>query len=869
MPLENLNDLVKAFTEYTESIITTSNLTTRRNLVKEKADKRQSLRHRWEKHYRSFASLAEDQSRGKEKTASSLELSDSKIKENEADQEKTVRRLLSSIFANTMGSNPRLLEDSNVNREISTIKADLRDMKSALNDPKQNFKKKLKHGTIPDDMEQKMRDLATNSMTKSAMTEYESKLAQLTVNLSILQNSFSQHETAIAQLPHIQDLIDKLNSLLLEFGQTKEKSDDLSTRIDEQNIRLQILSDQQNNQIQVRSDEEEKRYRGFNEALNAQKENIQLLTNEVTGNPDKEVKGLIEFITEGVERDNKLQNAVRSLDGEFGNFTLKTEKLENEISELKSHLELPKISNLAEDLVGIKERLGKLELSMPPFQAQQPAPDADAVSAGKELTDSNKKVEEKVTNVEDKLAAIEQQQEEKDEMVAGEVERLDLSLKAREDEVKHLKAEISALQSQISILATNQQPQPPPLAQTLHKVEETLLQKMKALEHNLKQFKDPLSNRTDAIEVIVESLQQRFDNLSTEPLATAIIHQMQKLYPPHPGNVRDELNNLKNRDNMIDSAIHSVWQEFRKVNSRVEQQAQHMAEVKKEILDNVERKLQDFAIKNGSSAQDMQAVERRLTNLFLGKINEGELKFADFSRQSTDSHHNLYRTFEEIKQVVTDESIRLRNAVDDIAAVRAHHVSQKASIIEILETMEFKHTKGEQNIMKDLTAIHAKLKLLDKIDPSDAATATVAAGTEKQQQQQDPTSVLPTIETATADPKLAVEETEDSDAPLTASKSKAPTKKALRDNTTSDRSVKGTPATKEVKRARESTTGTGGNETDSSGDARPVKVRRRGRGSKNLSHASGSRTPGGGNVSKNLSHASGSKIPGGGNLSKD
>lgn len=732
-----MNDFVKAFAEYTESIITTSNLTFRRNMVKEKGDKRQGLRFRWHKHYQSFTSLAEDQSRGTEKSASTLESSDLRIKQNQEIQEKTVRRLVSSIFANNALSSPRSIEDISVDREISLIKADLRDLKLLSDNTKQNMRKAPKHNTITDELEQNFRDLAANSMTKSAMTEYESKLAQLTVNLSQLQNSFNQHETAFAQLAHMQDLIDKLNGLLREFGQSKEKNDDLSSRIDQQNAKIDQQNarvDQQNSQLQVLSEEEEKRYRGLRDDLDVQTKNLQLLNLEVTGNPEEEVKGLIEFITDGGGRIDKTENAIKNLDGELEVFA-------NDMEQLKSKMqESSTTAKLESDFDGLKEELRILETNMQLLQEKDSKSTENTFGGETDLADSNMQVHDKFATLEEKLASIEQQQDEKDDMVSAEVERLEGSLKMQAEEIKQLHEEILALRSKTAAPVISQSlPLPSPIGDS-PRVEELLLQKIPALETDLKEFREPLLHRTDAIEVLVESLQQRFDNLSTEHMASAIIHQMQMLYPPHPGNVLNEFTQIKNRLGIIDNAVYHIWGELSKFHGRLEQLSQMITGLKSEMQENLERRLKDLAVKDGSGDQGFHAMEARFSILLQDSQQRSALaeqKFADFTVQSAEGYSKLHKIFEDLKTSFSDQSRRLLSVADDMAALRADYATHKSSVNETVREMGVRLQLGEADIMQELPSIHAKIALLNQHTQINNPTVLAAIAAAQQEEQKD------------------------------------------------------------------------------------------------------------------------------------
>lgn len=713
-------------------------------MLKEKGDKQQSLKHRWHKHYRSFASLAEDQRRRTEKSASTLEQSDLKIKKSKETQEKAVRRLVSSILANSGISNPRSLEDSSVNREVSKIKADLQDIDD---DTQKNMKKIQKHGTILEDLERNMRDLAANSMTRSAITDYESKLAHLTVNLQKLQNLFSQHENAFAQLPHMQDLVDKVKGLLL-FYQDK---DDLSARIDQQNIRLderisqldlqrsqldqqKNLLDQHQTQINELQDKERDHYEVLQGTIHDQIRDLQQLKLEVIGDPEQEEKGLIEFIKAGSDRIDKTADNMRKFDEEMETIVDRVTKLESRMPEKLA------FAKFESDLDGLKEQSEKLESNLRLLQEKSGKSDANmgsVFSENMDLTEPITKVHDRLRNLEERMESSEQDAIEKDEMVSSEVDRIEKAVKLQEEEINRLREQISALRSEIATVPVVSQPLPPPSpVNSSPTVDESLLQRIPALENDLREFKDPITHRTDTIEVLVESLQQRFDNLSTEHLATAIIHQMQILYPPHPGNIQNEFVQTKNRLNAIDQHIPALWGEIPKFHARIEHVAHMTTNLRTELLDIVEQKIRNNFAKSGP--HDYNEVEGRVSNLVNdshGKFLQAEQKFADFTRESADSIDNLRRTFEELKTSLDAQSLQLAGVLNDVTALRAENVSKVTSINESLREMGVRLQSREEDLLKELPSIHADIALLNQHTQINNPTVLAAIAAAQQQEQ--------------------------------------------------------------------------------------------------------------------------------------
>lgn len=769
MALNLSNNFVKSFADYTEAVINTSNLTFKSDLLKEKGARQQSLSNRWQKHHRSFASLAEDQGRRTEKHTSTLEQSDLKIKQNKATQEKAVRRLLSSLLTDTGVSNPRLLDDSSFNKDIPRIKEDLRDFEDEL---KQNMKQTQMHASIFHDLKQDFRDFASSSMTRSAMTEYESQIARLTVNFQKLQNLFSQHEPEFAQLPHMQDLVDKVKGLLLQFYQDK---DEFLARIDEQKSRLDEQKsqlDEQNTQFNNFQNEERGHYetlqesfdnqkreiqelKELKEGFDNQKREIQELKREVVGDSEHEAKGLIEFVEEGRNGMRKVANAMEEFDNEMERITNRIIKLELDMSQKLA------FANSESGLDVFKEHSENLETKVRLLQEKDSELDAKMNNV---LADSTVNVHDRLKGLEERMDQSERDALEKDEMVSSEVDKVEQSvkrqeesmkqreesmkqqeesmkqqeelMKRQEEEINRLREQISALRTEIAAAPVVSQPLPPPSpVHSTPAVDESLLQKIPTLEKDFKEFKEPMTHRTNTIEVLVESLQQRFDNLSTEHLATAIIHQMQQLYPPHPAHIQNELAQNKTRQNTMDQNILALWGEIHRINPRIDQVAHMTPNLRTELMEFIERRVKNTA-KSGS--HDFKEVEGRVTNLVKDsheKFREAEQKFADFTKESAESIDNLRNTFDGFKTSLDAQSLRVTDVSNEVSFLRAENVAKmitmKENIREVIDQLQ----NREEELLKELPSIHADIALLNQHTQikNPAVLSAIAAAQQQEQ----------------------------------------------------------------------------------------------------------------------------------------
>lgn len=71
---------------------------------------------------------------------------------------------------------------------------------------------------------------------------------------------------------------------------------------------------------------------------------------------------------------------------------------------------------------------------------------------------------------------------------------------------------------------------------------------------------EKVENSLQALGVFTNSLQLRFDNLTTEELARNIIYQMKRLYNEHPGHTQDKLRTIEEQQRVVDTYITSNLQ---------------------------------------------------------------------------------------------------------------------------------------------------------------------------------------------------------------------------------------------------------------------------------------------------------------------
>ena len=799
-----MDDLSQAFSRYTDSVVTTSNLTLRRDLMKEKSVKQQSMRDRWQKHYHSFVALAEDHDRASEKTASALDYSNDRIKQNGEVQANAVKDLLSSMSTNVGVAPLRKSGDKIMSREVSDLKADLRDMNSVLVNVRHEGNKITQLESKQIDLDRRICDLKANAISRVAMTEYESKLAQLTVNLSKLQASFNQQEKMASKPSETQSSVEKLG--IMELNINKSMKENLKN--------AETLA------------EVEKRLSTLNENVIDQKENFEYMKLEITGDPKKGDKGWIDYITEGVKKNENLEKAVKSLDTEVDGLTDKVQKLEIELSTVNSksqdahrfasqlgvdfegltttvhklETEVNVITSKQQELnqtsLGLSmerdhfmQRLQQLETSVAAITSRSPDPKGISSESNQSPDDSGTSMKEALASLEEKFASLENQLEDKDNMVLVEVERLDKYLIDQQRFIEELKSDVAAYRSQVVSATPMPNPEPTPqldmipkieeivrskvqetvrleiedtirskveemvsskfqetvrlqneetvrsqIEETVRlKIEETVCSKINDIETDVRKYKESSTERADTIDVLVESQQQRFDNLSTEHLATSIIHQMQKLYPPHPGILQNELNVIRGKQSATEQALTVVWGEFSKLNTRLDYLTNSMSAFQRGFSEEVDRRMKDssktmeerMVSLNNHSNDKFLALEKRLTEMSTSSPGDpASLRKMDEAGKSSELKFQALQSLcDESKKAVDGHTGALQDIRDELAALRASSTTSISTVENNLKAAEERLQGLEDRTIREISSLHGAISALNTSTSTETETS--------------------------------------------------------------------------------------------------------------------------------------------------
>ena len=152
----------------------------------------------------------------------------------------------------------------------------------------------------------------------------------------------------------------------------------------------------------------------------------------------------------------------------------------------------------------------------------------------------------------------------KDAGVAEGFETLEKSLNKQLEEMARLKSEVRLVrQSQASHPILNHPPTPP-FASASTSPRQLDHQKLHDVEITLRK----LTKTVQILELFVNSQQQKFDGLTSDRIVQHMVHQMQQMYPHHPGNLVGLVNQTVARLQMVDNYLVTLQGRFANIESR-------------------------------------------------------------------------------------------------------------------------------------------------------------------------------------------------------------------------------------------------------------------------------------------------------------
>ena len=753
--------LAKMLQQFSHGIVSTTFQTNKSDSAKRIQHKSRKEDQKWRNRYDTFAPLAEVQQRNLDSSEKKSTRSDNKLQEikrshrantgqiatslalggvtvpsvgpNADDKSKRDIKNLRAELDRVVSSFDKTRSDTTrIRAELEKTKADLERTTTSLNHTKSNlgqaefvaskqsrmqkdfdeYRKDLseRHGNVEDRLlsmsnaqgrlEKQVAKVEANTVSMSTIRAMETNAANFAVNANKAEKMVKQYDTLTKRM---RELDEQMQGHQLDVTQARN---DLGAH----SVQLQRLQSDYGNQTSQLAE--------LKMVVDQKVADLRDLREVVSGDDiDDSKNGLLDMITSAQKDGGKFRNALELFNETINEF-------EEDIKQMKT-----KALSFEEAKARLEVRVDTLEDKRPPDTHTQ-----DDMTGIREGLSALSSVVEK----------FEGDQEEKDDLVAREVERLDNELINQADMIKVLTDKINTLSSRPSSMPSFQQPSNPPsgnmspphlangtlakkvmdsqVVEELEKKHNMIKQEFDGLQSSFQQFKTSTTDVTNTHDTFITSLQQRFDNLTTDHMVKCMIHQMQILYPQLPGNILNQMGSIQKQIGQLignqqhfDQSLSRIQAQVNAVEELVKTNQQHVVPLIQTRCDKVESLM--------TERLDTEARERLQIRETLHTDIEPRLKNLTEDQQETTSI---------MKQEIEGHLNRIQILQKGLQSARTEHTSTISGLTKDLQDLQksLQSARTEQTttigtLSEDIQDVQAKFQ------GQDADTTDLKAAMEK------------------------------------------------------------------------------------------------------------------------------------------
>ena len=666
-----------------------ASLTVRRDLTKQLALGQQKERVRQSKFKSTFLTLVEDaESRfeGAEMVSTGIE---HQIGLSSEAQSRFAIALATQLQkAEVSDAPPRARERDRLRDDLADMKVDLRATKKDIDNIRDSARFKVdvaglsaglkaaekkidyldREAVMPDELRNKLRGLATKDELRALITKDELRRTTTDEVRKHVVEALVPTEKKLASLTvedrNLNQKIEGLEAVTLKHDQTAEgKGQEQSSRFDRLDAslndfqiklsRLELIVQEQNKDsatVKVDLETQDKVLTDLDAYVRRDASNdVPSLSKQVMTNSVR-----IQLLQQDCEKLNEAVRQSRDLQA---------------ASERES-AQVSKVSVNAD--TRIEEEVKLIRSDLDAFKPQQ-----ENLKLVRHDLDALKADLEKVILVRADLDSLIDEEKLKDVVLAEDFEVLGQKLKKQHEDIARLQSEIwLAKQPQASQTLPNHPPTPP-FAIISTGSHETDHQKLQDLEIKLRN----LTKSTQGLELFVNSQQQKFDGLTSDRVVQSMVHQMQQMYPQHPGNLMNLVNQTVARQARVDSYL-SVNLKDRLANLESQIVARVSADIKIEEITQFAAESRKISLAtNHNLKQDID-----------------DLKDAAFNDRLQDSSEYGKR-IGEVAERVTILEARYVKAIDDFQTKQTDLVRDVRHLQYRNGSESARNTPGERTIM--------------------------------------------------------------------------------------------------------------------------------------------------------------------------
>lgn len=574
-------------------------------------DKQMEERSRWDKYRenKNYVALNEDLTRRAQKTEQARDHTAKLLSQSEERNVNAVKSLASILSAacNRASSQkpaeesalkPKQGQSVDVKENESTVKKLIEKMQAAYDSQQQQIVQ-LKASTISEaslkNFDTRLSALSyrpTDSEALSARFDRcESTISGLQVSVNdskILEKELKQN--LLARNVELQHQCDIQQNLLEERGQDtrfwKEQAESAIASFTEIKKRLDEAYEKHESSIgslhqasvntQSHTDQLQQRWQDLSSSVSS-------IEREVNG-PSSQVgdNGIIGFV-QGLKNENtSLLKTLEQRDTQIDVLSNSLESLRSRLSTLEEQLHSQSLIN---------QVMSPSIPSSPRFWQRQDTPPVSLSSRMKQSPDvpdlsTPQSINERFECVFKEISGMKENESNRDEVVSAAVESVQNDSAKQQAIIDRLSTDVSALKAKNGELRMEieKERETKKSLESLNDAQATTLEAIRSdllslgafrptllelqskvsqdgtrLEAKLRDFTASVDDRVGPLEDFSTKMEARYDNLTTDYLARNIIHQMQQMYPPHPGNIYQEITWLKEKQERQAHQIHHAF----------------------------------------------------------------------------------------------------------------------------------------------------------------------------------------------------------------------------------------------------------------------------------------------------------------------
>jgi len=610
MPAE-AKPLAKMLQQFSHNILSTTFQTSKSDSAKRTRRKQRKEDLRWRNRYDTFAPLAEARQRDIDNTEKKSTRSDKKLQSIKKDHRANTGQIATSLASNGAGS-PSGSNDDDKNKrdtrslraeldravtshdkarsditrmrtELERTKGELEKTTTSLNKTKSNLGQTefvaSKQSRIEKELDEYREDLRDrHEKTEARLHSMSGRVEKVEAN-TVTMSTIRAMETNAASLTVNTDRAEKM---VKQYENLPDRILDLEKRMqDQQSNHLTQADIGAAHEAKIQSLQSDylslaARMTEVKTSLDQEVVDLRDLREVVSGDGESE-KGLLDtMIASAKEYDDKFQLALED-------FNATMEGFKGDLKQVKT-----KVGSIEDAKARHDIRINTLEDERPSHGS---TPEDLAV------------IKEELSALLETVQKFEDDQNVKDDFVSSEVERLDSELITQTNAIKNLTDKIDSVPTRSSAISpppsipSNGNMSSPHLTNGIlakremdHQFVEELENKHRVIEQELdnlkssfQRFKESTMDVTHNHDTFITSLQQRFDNLTTDYMVKCMIHQMQSLYPQHPGNILNQIAALQKHFGQLignqqhfDQALGQVTNQYSALDTLVKTNQQHI-----------------------------------------------------------------------------------------------------------------------------------------------------------------------------------------------------------------------------------------------------------------------------------------------------